>query len=121
MDFKMIGTVQAKINNSTASPIKKGQIIFTEDTRRLFWDCSNIDRVEITDFFILNTDTERATISPVPDKLYFVKDTRHLWVYSNGEWSDMSVPSTGGGTNIRISTSQPADQNTNDFWLEKLS
>lgn len=121
MNLKVIGTTQAKINNGTVSPKKKGQIIFAEDSRRLFWDLSNTERREITDLIKLNSDSQRTTITPIEDKFYLTKDTMHLWIYSGGLWYDLTAPSAGGGVEIQISTIQPTNQNIGDFWLEKLS
>lgn len=117
LDFKAINTTQAKIDNGTASPKKKGQIIFAEDSCRLYWDISNSLRKEITDLIRLNTDAQRSTITPIEDKFYLTKDTMHLWVYSGGLWYDLTAPS---GVNIQVSSTAPAEQNEGDFWLEIL-
>ncbi|MDR1688330.1 MAG: hypothetical protein LBS21_06935, partial [Clostridiales bacterium] len=72
--------------------IVEGQLRFTEDTQRLFWD-NDGERIEITDIVELSDETARLAIEKPIDKFYYVISTGELWRAQGGEWkrADYSV------------------------------
>lgn len=71
-----------------------GQVIYVRDTKRLYFDSLNGDRIEVTDIIPLATESDReAILSPIENKLYYVIQTFRLWIYSEGYWH---IPASGG-------------------------
>lgn len=72
------------------TPVVLGQMILCPDTRELFFDSSDADRVQITDTLWLSTNEERESITPIENKIYIVRESCHLWTFVNGEWCDLT-------------------------------
>lgn len=69
-------------NKLSSIPKKEGQLIYTTDTFRTYWDISNTERRLLSDIVILDTDDERDSILAPLDKFYFIKETNDLWRYT---------------------------------------
>lgn len=108
--MKPIDTIQAKIATGTK---KTGQIAFTRDSQRLFWDYDDSTRVEITDIVELDSDTTRLGLGSPADKFYYVLNTNTLWRYQDGSWKQV-------GSNTVISATKPSGQSVGDTWLKLL-
>lgn len=84
-------TISSALNSISKTA---GQVIYVRDTKRLYFDSLNGDRIEITDIIPLATESEReALLSPIENKLYYVIQTFRLWIYSGGNWH---IPASGG-------------------------
>lgn len=70
--------------------IVTGQMILCPDTKELFFDQSESERVQITDVIWLDTDAERLSITPIDKKIYIIKETFHIWSYSDNNWIDLT-------------------------------
>ena len=70
-----------------------GALYLCVDTMHIYIDpVDGNERVSIGgNPIVLNTEQDREDIlSPVPNKMYFVKSSNILYIYSNGEWSNIS-------------------------------
>lgn len=68
------------------TPIQAGKLRFTIDTRKLFLDNDNGERLEFTDFIKDLTEEQILdTLAPLP-KFYFSSDTHKIYYYAYGEW-----------------------------------
>lgn len=88
--FKVFETYQNKVLNTELCPISPGQYVICVDTGNVYYDSGENTRKQLTDVIDLETDAQRQAIVAPLDKLYFVKETCHLWRYVNGEWKDLS-------------------------------
>ena len=87
MIIKPIESVNASLNKI---PIVKGQLITTTDTKTMYMDTSENERIQLGDMFLINTESEREMmLAPLPFKLYLVKETSKLYVYNSSEWIDL--------------------------------
>ena len=77
-------------NTLNDTPIVLGQMVLCPDSRELFFDASDADRVQITDIYWLNTDSERRATTPTENKIYIVRETCHIWTHTNGDWCDLT-------------------------------
>lgn len=88
--FKTRETTKAKLD---LIPISIGQMITCSDTGELYFDTAYDGRKSISDFIILDTDSERiALISPVTEKLYLIKETNFIWRYDGTSWIQLTYP-----------------------------
>lgn len=69
---------QSELNSVAKVP---GQLIYTTDTFRTYWDISSTERRLLSDIVLLSTDREREDILAPLDKFYFVEETNELWRY----------------------------------------
>lgn len=96
--FKVFETYQNKALNTELCPISPGQYVVCIDTGNIYYDSGENKRKQLTDVIDLETDAQRQAIVAPLDKLYFVKETCHLWRYVNGEWKDLLSGDSGTGT-----------------------
>ena len=80
--FSLVDTTKSVLEGTDTT---EGSIYFTSDTGELYYDF-NSNRVQITDFVIVNTETERAALIAPLNKFYYILDTGILWLYKDGEW-----------------------------------
>ena len=85
--------------NLDTIPVMSGQVIYVRDTRDLYFDSLNGTRVRIADVVWLNTEAERVALLSPPEKLYYVRGTQTLWVYSGG-WVQLNETASRYMTNI---------------------
>lgn len=87
---KSIDTIKSKLGTI---PVSTGQVIYLSDTEELYFDSSNGTRIQVRDLIILETEAERTAIIAPLTKLYYVKETKVLWVYA-GAWVPISESAT---------------------------
>ena len=87
---KFTRTVDSKLSTL---PIVKGQVIYTSDTHRQYWDVEDGQRVSIEEIIQLNTDTERTELLTPINSFYYVKATHVLWRYDS-EWIQVTIASS---------------------------
>ena len=86
--LKLLSTIFSKLGSLTKN---NGQIIVTRDSKSLYVDLEG-DRIEITDWIDVNTETELlATLTPLTNKYYYTKDTNKIWRYVNGKWECLNT------------------------------
>lgn len=85
--FKSIESINSALDNI---PVKKGQFITVKDTKSIYLDTSDNERIQIGDMFLINTEVERERmLAPLPFKMYLVKETCKLYVHNSIEWIDL--------------------------------
>ena len=83
LDVKYIKASQDKILTGDIVP---GQIIFTDDSNRIYWDVAPDKRVLMSGVAAFGDDAEREGLSDPDEGLYYVKDTGEVWAFFDGEW-----------------------------------
>lgn len=84
--LKLLSTIFSELGSLTKN---NGQIIVTRDSKSLYVDLEG-DRIEITDWIDVNTETELlATLTPLTNKYYYTLDTNKIWRYIEGSWKDI--------------------------------
>lgn len=81
-----IETIKSKLSTI---PVTTGQVIYVGDTQEIYFDSSEGIREQIKDLIILETEAERLVIIAPLQKLYYVKNTSALWIYS-GAWVEIN-------------------------------
>ena len=67
--LKLLSTIFSKLGSLTKN---NGQIIVTRDSKSLYVDLEG-DRIEITDWIDVNTETELlAILTPLTNKYYYI-------------------------------------------------
>lgn len=115
--LKAVYTVNSKLKDL---PIENGQLIFTADVNEIHLDFNN-KRTTYTQLKVLDNDTERLSMLAPVELMYFVKDTGILWMFTKGEWLQLttnpvinivyendktSFPTKGKGYILYISTTE---------------
>lgn len=85
---KFIATTSDKLSNIN---VKQGQIIFSTDERAIYLDTDI--RTSFQQIITLVREEIRQNLTSPVTGFYFVKDTKVLWNYENGVWTQIS-----GGT-----------------------
>lgn len=87
--MKFIATTRDKVQNID---IVSGQLIFSRDERVIYLDTDV--RTSFKQIITLINEEQRQNLqNPVPG-FYFVKDTKALWSYDEGEWDQISGAAT---------------------------
>lgn len=81
--MSVVSFIKGLGSNVKNKPIKDGQILFYKDSREMFLDISDQDRIQITDVIYLQTDEDREAILAPIRKFYYVLSKDELWVYNN--------------------------------------
>ena len=104
--LKLLSTIFSKLGSLTKN---NGQIIVTRDSKSLYVDLEG-DRIEITDWIDVNTETELlATLTPLTNKYYYTLDTNKIWRYIEGSWKDIIYINFTKETNkINFKTENPS-------------
>lgn len=93
--IKFVSTTESKLSQLG---IVNGQLIFVEDSRKLYLDFDNT-RTQYGNFIFLATDIQRLGIRFPLDSFYFVYETNVIWRYDSGleKWIQIT---TNPGENI---------------------
>lgn len=86
--FNFYLTNSANINDID---VELGNLIFCEDTRRVYFDNEN-GRVCYDSIAIFETQDEMFSFKYPTDGFYFVEETKVLWRYYNGSWIAITDP-----------------------------
>jgi hypothetical protein len=113
--------IYASQSQITSENKKAGQLIFTYDSRRLYFDLDDNTRIQISDIIELNTELERTSLLVPVDKFYFIFETGVLWRYHLGAWSIIAGKDPEG-FNYIVSDDQPDDDDVGigDIWAEVI-
>lgn len=71
--------------NVNSLPISEGQIIYTIDTGKVFLDVSSDIRIQITNVYKC-TESERGTINPITNGIYYITDSKTFYFYDGSNW-----------------------------------
>lgn len=85
--MKFIATTSDKIDSI---PVVSGQLIFSRDDRVIYLDTDV--RTSFQQIITLIDDDQRLAIQFPLQGYYFVKDTKILWTYENGNWIQITEP-----------------------------
>lgn len=84
--------------------VKPGRFIVSKDSKEIFIDTEETQRIRIGDLIYLEKDTDRTSLLiPMPEKLYYVKETNMMWYYNFEKMSwEHSTPTRNslGITNV---------------------
>ena len=90
MAFKVIYTTSDKLPEVTLTP---GQLIFTQDDRKVQFVNSNSDLINYTSVVPIPTEAARAAMANPYPALYWIKETATLWRYEEDEgWVQATSP-----------------------------
>lgn len=89
---------KVKFSNAPRATIMKqsinnGKIYVSEDTRELYCDTVNGERIKISDIEILETEADRTGLLAPLNKFYYVLENKQFWYY-NAEWNHIGPCST---------------------------
>lgn len=74
----------------TQLPQKNGQLIFVRDTQKIYLDAKEV-RTEYTSIInLVDEEQRKGMISPINGGFYFVQDTKVLWNYEGGTWTQLT-------------------------------
>lgn len=74
--------IQLDKSDIESLPIKPGSIIVSKDSKELMFDTQDKQRIRIGDLIYLEKETNRISLlTPMPEKLYYVKETNMIWYY----------------------------------------
>lgn len=80
--------IQLDKSDIESLPIKPGSIIVSKDSKELMFDTQDSQRIRIGDLIYLEKETDRISLlTPMPEKLYYVKETNMIWYYDYGSMS----------------------------------
>src|SRR5574344_360289 len=87
--FKSVRVSKNKIDDV---PIKEGQYLVCYDSGDIYIDISNVERVLVSaiDILYCETEEERKLTTPIEKKIYIVKSTNTMYIYTDGAWSNIS-------------------------------
>jgi hypothetical protein len=85
---KFISTVDSKLSQLQ---IENGQLIFVNDTRRIYLDFNGI-RTEYSQVILLAKEEDRVGYLTPINAFYFVNETKIFWRYEHGEWVQLTSP-----------------------------
>ena len=85
--MKFIATTSDKIDSI---PVVSGQLIFSRDDRVIYLDTDV--RTSFQQIITLIDDDQRLAIQFPLQGYYFVKSTKILWTYENGNWIQITEP-----------------------------
>ena len=75
------------MENLSSIPILEGQLIYCTDTETSLYDTADGSRIEAIRFVIVETELEKECLpSPVRDRVYFVKETELVYLYTGLQW-----------------------------------
>ena len=78
--------IQLDKSDIDSQPIKAGGILVSKDSKELFFDTVDNQRIRIGDLIYLEKETDRTSLlTPMPEKLYYVKETDMIWYYNYTE------------------------------------
>lgn len=83
--MKFIATTRDKVQNID---IVSGQLIFSRDERVIYLD-TDVRTSFKQIITLLNEEHRQSLQNPIPG-FYFIKDTKALWSYDEGEWDQVS-------------------------------
>lgn len=86
--IKFVSTVNSKLSQLEVS---NGQLIFVSDTRNIYLDFNGV-RTEYSQIVILANESDRVNYLTPITAFYFVKETKVLWRFENGEWHQLTTP-----------------------------
>lgn len=84
--IKFFHTIDSKL---AQLPKENGQIIFVSDTRKIYLD-ANGRRTEYSQIINLIDEAQRAGMLAPVTGFYFVEETKALWNYSGGVWTQLT-------------------------------
>ena len=100
-----------------ANPVKKGALILTDEGNIYFDDPVEGDRRPIAkDIVILQSESERASINPINNRMYCVFPLGTLYVYYNNKWYKLNKSGNINLFNIVV----PAGTPSGDVEVDKL-
>ena len=76
-----IQCLESELNNI---PIVNGQLIYTSDTNKLYWDVNN-NRQVITDIIIITENEYNNLLAPL-NTFYYISDSNKLMYYNGTNW-----------------------------------
>lgn len=85
---KFVSTINSKLSQLE---ISNGQLIFVNDTRNIYLDFNGV-RTEYSQIIILQKESDRVKYLTPITAFYFVKETKVLWRFENGEWHQLTTP-----------------------------
>lgn len=88
--FRTYETVLSKAQSTTAIPIVPGRHLICTDTGDVFYDTKDGVRKHLTDVIDVATESARTSMLAPLNKFYYVKETAHLWRYTDGVWVDLT-------------------------------
>ena len=80
-----------------SKPFEEGALYVTKDTNRIYFDLvGEVSHTLISaDPIILSTESDRESIlAPIPNKLYFVLESKSIYLHCSGEWYNTSLSYT---------------------------
>lgn len=90
MAEKIIQIVSTEAKRLVDLPIVDAQLIFIKDRQKIAMDLDS-KRTFYNDIEILDTESERQSITPVNGRFYFVIGTAVLWFYQD-KWIQLTTP-----------------------------
>lgn len=96
-------------NELNSKAFEAGSVYFCYDTLRIYYDSiSDNKRIDISEFaVVLDTENERdGLLSPIPNKLYYIKENNKLYIYLNSEWFAINEPTTLAQLGITVSATE---------------
>ena len=96
-------------NELNSKAFEAGSVYFCYDTLRIYYDSiSDNKRIDISEFaVVLDTENERdGLLSPIPNKLYYIKENNKLYIYLNSEWFAINDPTTLAQLGITVSATE---------------
>lgn len=82
----LVRFIQLDKSEIDSQPITPGSIIVAKDSKELLFDSDSKQRIRIGDLIYLEKETDRLSlITPMPEKLYYVKETDMIWYYNYTE------------------------------------
>lgn len=105
-----IQCLESELNNIS---IVNGQLIYTSDTNKLYWDVNN-NRQVITDIIIITENEYNNLLAPL-NTFYYISDLNKLMYYNGTNWILINA-----GTKIYVSATEPTNWNAGDWWYEEV-
>lgn len=74
----------------TQLPLKNGQLIFVRDSQKIYLDAQDT-RTEYTSIInLVDEEQRKGLVSPVNGGFYFVNETKAMWNYDRGTWTQLT-------------------------------
>lgn len=107
--IKFFNTIDSKL---AQLPKEDGQVIFVTDTRKIYLDAKG-ERKEYSQIIeLINEEQRKGLLAPLTG-YYFVDETKVLWNYSGGVWTQLTgiehKPSVVFNDEEEVTTSQMED------------
>lgn len=84
--------IETSSSNIEKIDVSNGNLIFDITNQRLFYDSSNLERIDLSSVVLINTENDRINyVGAKENKLYIVIENARPYIIRSGQWISLTV------------------------------